>query len=53
MASRLWTTEQDLEKNKADILHLTNDKALGQVELVEEPWLAAPAIRLLSVYLVG
>lgn len=33
---RVSTTDQDLEKNKADILHLANDKALGQVEWVEE-----------------
>ncbi len=30
------TPEQDLAKNKADILHLANDKALGQVEWFEE-----------------
>lgn len=33
---RVSTAEQDLEKNKADILHLANDKALGQVEWFEE-----------------
>jgi len=33
---RVSTTDQDLEKNKADILHLANQKALGQVEWVEE-----------------
>jgi len=33
---RVSTTEQDLEKNKADILHLANDKRLGPVEWVEE-----------------
>lgn len=33
---RVSTQEQDLEKNKADILALANDKALGQVEWVEE-----------------
>jgi len=33
---RVSTVEQDLEKNKADILHLANDKNLGQVEWVEE-----------------
>lgn len=33
---RVSTADQDLEKNKADILHLANDKALGQVEWVEE-----------------
>lgn len=33
---RISTTDQDLEKNKADILHLANDKNLGQVEFVEE-----------------
>lgn len=33
---RVSTTDQDLEKNKADILHLANDKGLGQVEWVEE-----------------
>ncbi len=30
------TNEQDLEKNKADILHLANSKKLGHVEWVEE-----------------
>lgn len=33
---RISTTEQDLEKNKAGILHLANDKGLGKVEWVEE-----------------
>lgn len=33
---RVSTTDQDLEKNKADILHLANDKGLGQVRWVEE-----------------
>ena len=33
---RVSTTEQDLEKNKADILHLANEKGLGQVKWVEE-----------------
>jgi DNA invertase Pin-like site-specific DNA recombinase len=33
---RVSTTEQDLEKNKADILHLANSKKLGHVEWVEE-----------------
>jgi DNA invertase Pin-like site-specific DNA recombinase len=33
---RVSTVEQDLEKNKADILHLANDKRLGPVEWVEE-----------------
>jgi DNA invertase Pin-like site-specific DNA recombinase len=33
---RVSTTDQDLGKNKADILHLANDKALRQVEWVEE-----------------
>jgi DNA invertase Pin-like site-specific DNA recombinase len=33
---RVSTTEQDLEKNKAEILHLANDKSLGKVEFVEE-----------------
>ncbi len=33
---RVSTTDQDLEKNKFDILHLANDKGLGQVEWVEE-----------------
>ena len=33
---RVSTAEQDLEKNKADILHLANDKGLGRVEWVEE-----------------
>ncbi len=33
---RVSTTDQDLEKNKADILHLANDKKLGTVKWVEE-----------------
>ncbi len=33
---RVSTQEQDLEKNKADILHLANDKKLSHVEWVEE-----------------
>jgi DNA invertase Pin-like site-specific DNA recombinase len=33
---RVSTQEQDLEKNKADILRLANDKKLGHVEWVEE-----------------
>jgi len=33
---RVSSADQDLEKNKADILHLANDKGLGQVEWVEE-----------------
>lgn len=33
---RVSTLDQNLEKNKADILHLANDKNLGKVEFVEE-----------------
>ena len=33
---RVSTNEQDLEKNKADILHLANDKSLGKIKWVEE-----------------
>ena len=33
---RVSTIEQDIEKNKSEILHLANDKALGQVEFIEE-----------------
>lgn len=41
---RVSSIEQDLEKNKADILNLANDKGLGKVYFVEEkvsgkvPW---------------
>jgi DNA invertase Pin-like site-specific DNA recombinase len=41
---RVSTDSQDLEKNKADILHFANEKRLGNVEWVEEkvsgqvPW---------------
>lgn len=41
---RVSTTDQDVEKNKADILKLANDKDLGQVTFIEEkisgkvPW---------------
>lgn len=33
---RVSTVGQDLDKNKADILHLANEKGLGQVEWIEE-----------------
>ena len=33
---RVSTIEQDIEKNKSEILHLANDKGLGKVEFVEE-----------------
>ncbi len=33
---RVSTDEQDLKKNKADILHLANEKNLGRVQWVEE-----------------
>jgi len=33
---RVSTTDQDIEKNKFDILQLANEKGLGQVEWVEE-----------------
>ena len=33
---RISTTDQDIEKNKADILHLANAKNLGQVQFIEE-----------------
>ena len=33
---RVSTIEQDIEKNKSEILHLANDKSLGKVEFVEE-----------------
>ena len=33
---RVSTKEQDLNKNKSEILHLSNDKKLGNVEWVEE-----------------
>jgi len=33
---RVSTTEQDIEKNKFDILHLANEKGLGQIEWFEE-----------------
>jgi DNA invertase Pin-like site-specific DNA recombinase len=41
---RVSTSDQDLEKNKADLLMLANQKALGQVHFIEEkvsgtvPW---------------
>jgi len=41
---RVSTLDQNLEKNKADILHLANDRSLGKVEFIEEkvsgkvPW---------------
>lgn len=33
---RVSTADQDLDKNKSDILHLANDKNLGKVIFVEE-----------------
>ncbi|MDF9799223.1 DNA invertase Pin-like site-specific DNA recombinase [Catalinimonas alkaloidigena] len=33
---RVSTIDQDLEKNKADILHLANEKNLGRVEFMQE-----------------
>lgn len=33
---RVSTLDQDIEKNKAEILHLANDKNLGQVRFIEE-----------------
>ncbi len=33
---RVSTTDQDIEKNKSDILYLANEKGLGKVEWVEE-----------------
>ncbi|MBP7868123.1 MAG: recombinase family protein [Acidobacteria bacterium] len=33
---RVSTIDQDIEKNKAEILHLANDKNLGQVRFIEE-----------------
>jgi DNA invertase Pin-like site-specific DNA recombinase len=33
---RVSTAEQDVEKNKSDVLHLANEKELGKVEWVEE-----------------
>jgi DNA invertase Pin-like site-specific DNA recombinase len=33
---RVSTINQDLEKNKADILKLANDRNFGKVELIEE-----------------
>ncbi|WP_262897636.1 recombinase family protein [Telluribacter humicola] len=33
---RVSTLDQDLEKNKADILHLANEKNLGKVEFIQE-----------------
>jgi DNA invertase Pin-like site-specific DNA recombinase len=33
---RVSTADQDLQKNKADILHLANEKNLGRVQWVEE-----------------
>ncbi|GAB3179325.1 recombinase family protein [Telluribacter humicola] len=33
---RVSTLDQDLEKNKANILHLANEKSLGKVEFIQE-----------------
>ena len=39
---RVSTIDQDLEKNKADILKLANDKNFGKVEFVKEKASKAP-----------
>jgi DNA invertase Pin-like site-specific DNA recombinase len=36
LRQRSTALDQDLEKNKADILHLANEKNLGKVEFVQE-----------------
>ena len=33
---RVSTTDQDFNKNKADILYLANEKNLGKVEFIED-----------------
>jgi len=33
---RISTVDQDIEKNKVDILKLANEKQLGNVEFIEE-----------------
>lgn len=33
---RVSTLDQDLEKNKADILKLANEKQIGKIQFVEE-----------------
>lgn len=33
---RISTVDQDIEKNKSDILKLANEKRLGYVEFIEE-----------------
>jgi DNA invertase Pin-like site-specific DNA recombinase len=33
---RVFTLEQDIEKNKSEILFLAHDKALEKIEFVEE-----------------
>jgi DNA invertase Pin-like site-specific DNA recombinase len=33
---RISTIDQDIEKNKADILKLTHEKQLGSVHFIEE-----------------
>ena len=33
---RISTADQDIEKNKSDILKLANEKRLGYVEFIEE-----------------
>ena len=37
---RVSTTDQDLEKNKAEILKLANDKALSKIFFVESVFIA-------------
>ena len=51
---RVSSIHQDLEKNKADILHLANNKDLGKVQFVEEkisgkvPWKDRKVARILE-----
>ncbi|WP_247233358.1 hypothetical protein [Telluribacter sp. SYSU D00476] len=42
---RVSTIDQDLEKNKADILHLANEKNLGKVEFIPQRRTAGKGVR--------
>lgn len=49
---RISTVDQDIEKNKADILKLSNEKQLGNVEFVEEKISGTVSWKKRKIYLI-
>lgn len=47
---RISTVDQDIEKNKADILKLANEKQLGNVEFIEEKILGTVSWKKRKIY---